>query len=59
LIIHPLQTRLKINSGMIFIILELDSGQIISMFIYPKSDWGKNMRFSPLYKMVKKEGIKL
>ena len=39
--------------------LEVDTGQIISMFIYPKKDWEQNMKFSPLYKMVKKEGIKL
>ena len=39
--------------------IELESGQIISTFIYPKSFWQKNLRFSPLYKSVKKEGIKL
>jgi predicted nucleotidyltransferase len=39
--------------------IELESGQIISTFIYPKSFWLKNLKFSPLYKSVKKEGIKL
>ena len=39
--------------------IELESGQIISTFIYPKSFWQKNLRFSPLQKSVKKEGIKL
>jgi uncharacterized protein len=39
--------------------IELESGQIISTFIYSKSFWQKNLRFSPLYKSVKKEGIKL
>lgn len=39
--------------------IEIESGQIISTFIYPKSLWQNSLRFSPLYKSVKKEGIKL
>ena len=39
--------------------IELESGQIISTFIYPKSYWQKILKLSPLYKSVKKEGIKL
>ena len=39
--------------------IELESGQIISTFIYPKSFWNNTLKYSPLYKAVKKEGIKL
>ena len=39
--------------------IELDSGQIISAFIYPETFWQNNLKYSPLYKSVKKEGIKL
>jgi predicted nucleotidyltransferase len=39
--------------------IELESGQIISTFIYPKSFWQNNLKYSPLYKSVKKDGIKL
>jgi predicted nucleotidyltransferase len=39
--------------------LELEAGQIISTFIYTKDNWRKQMVFSPLYKSVKKEGIRL
>ena len=39
--------------------IELESGQIISTFIYPKSFWDKTLKYSPLYRAVKKEGIKL
>lgn len=39
--------------------LELETGQIISAFIYSKNYWQKKLRFSPLYKSIKKEGIKL
>ncbi len=39
--------------------IELNSGQIISTFIYPKSFWQKILKYSPLYKSVEKEGIKI
>ncbi|MBM3435734.1 MAG: nucleotidyltransferase domain-containing protein [Bacteroidetes bacterium] len=39
--------------------LELDSGQIISTFIYPKDYWNKVLRFSPLYQSVTLEGVRL
>lgn len=39
--------------------IELDSGQIISTFIYPKDFWESSLRYSPLYKNVKKEGVQL
>ena len=39
--------------------IELESGQIISTLIYPKTYWQQKLKYSPLYKMVKKEGIKL
>ena len=39
--------------------LELESGQIISTFIYSKDYWQNRLIFSPLYKNVEKEGIRL
>jgi len=39
--------------------IEIDSGQIISAFIYPKEYWKSTLLYSPLYKKVNKEGIKL
>jgi predicted nucleotidyltransferase len=39
--------------------LELESGQIISTFIYSKEYWKNRLIFSPLYTSVKKEGIRL
>jgi len=39
--------------------IELESGQIISTFIYSKEYWKTALIFSPLYKNVNKEGIKL
>lgn len=39
--------------------IELESGQVISTIIYSKDYWKNNLVYSPLYKNVLKEGIKL
>lgn len=39
--------------------IELESGQIISAFIYSKDFWNSQLTYSPLYKNVIKEGILL
>jgi hypothetical protein len=39
--------------------IELETGQIISTFIYPKDYWSNTLVYSPLYNRVKKEGIRL
>jgi predicted nucleotidyltransferase len=39
--------------------IELNSGQIISAFIYPKEYWKNTLVYSPLFKSVNKEGIQL
>lgn len=39
--------------------LELESGQVISTFIYPKNYWNNTLIYSPLYKNILNEGILL
>jgi len=39
--------------------IELESGQIISLLVYSKSDWVNKMIYSPLFLNIKKEGIKI
>ena len=39
--------------------IEIESGQIISTFIYPKDYWKSILKYSPLYKNVNNEGILL
>lgn len=39
--------------------IELESGQIISLIVYSKSDWKKKMAYSPLFSNVQREGIKI
>ncbi len=39
--------------------LELETGHIISIIVYNRTDWTKKMMFSSLFSNVKKEGIKI
>ena len=39
--------------------LELATGEIISVLVYPKDYWKEILRFSPLYTHVNRDGIKL
>ncbi len=39
--------------------IEIESGQIISTFIYTKDFWRSTLKYSPLYKNVSREGIRL
>lgn len=39
--------------------IELETGQIITTFIYPKNYWSSTLVYSPLYNNVKKEGVRL
>ena len=39
--------------------IEIESGQVISTFIYPKDYWRNTLIYSPLFKNVSREGIRL
>jgi predicted nucleotidyltransferase len=39
--------------------IELESGQVISTFIYTKDYWENNLSYSPLFKNITREGVKL
>ncbi len=39
--------------------IEIETGQIISILIYPKDYWKNNLKYSPLYENVSVEGIRL
>ena len=39
--------------------IELETGQVISTFTYPQNYWSKTLSYSPLYKNVAREGIRL
>ncbi len=39
--------------------IELDTGEVLSLLIYSKNEWNSKLKVTPLYKNVKKEGVKL
>lgn len=39
--------------------IELETGQLISIFIYPKDEWKGALRHTPLFGNVSREGIRL
>lgn len=39
--------------------LELETGEIISMFIYSNKEWTSRHKITPLYQNIKKEGVVL
>jgi uncharacterized protein len=39
--------------------MELETGEIISMFVYNNKDWTSRHKITPLYKSIKKEGVVL
>jgi predicted nucleotidyltransferase len=39
--------------------LELETGEIISMFVYNNKDWTSRHKITPLYKSIKLEGVVL
>lgn len=39
--------------------IELETGAIISPLIYSKADWNEKHSVTPLFKIIKKEGVRL
>ncbi len=39
--------------------IELETGEVISPLIYPKSDWIEKYSVTPLYENIQKEGVRI
>ena len=39
--------------------LELETGEIFSPLFYSKNDWNFNLKITPLFENIEKEGIKI
>jgi predicted nucleotidyltransferase len=39
--------------------LELETGEVFSIFVYNKKDWNTRHKVTPLYRNIKKEGVRL
>jgi uncharacterized protein len=39
--------------------LEIETGEVFSTFVYQKKDWDTRHKVTPLYRNIKKEGVRL
>jgi predicted nucleotidyltransferase len=39
--------------------LEIETGEVFSIFVYEKKDWNTRHKVTPLYKNIKKEGVRI
>lgn len=39
--------------------LEIETGEVISLFVYSKKEWKTKYKVTPLYQIIKREGILL
>jgi uncharacterized protein len=39
--------------------LEIETGEVFSIFVYQKSDWNTRHKVTPLYRNIKKEGVRI
>lgn len=39
--------------------LEIETGEVFSTFVYQKKDWNTRHKVTPLYRNIKKEGVRL
>lgn len=39
--------------------IEVDTGELISTFVYSQTDWDNKLSVTPLYQTISKEGIRL
>jgi uncharacterized protein len=53
----PFEVETKIMDD--FYELELETGAIMSLLVYSKSDWNERHSITPLYENIKKEGVRL
>lgn len=39
--------------------LEIETGEVFSTFVYQKKEWDTRHKVTPLYRIIKKEGVRL
>ena len=56
---YPVSTDIEKNFRNKLFDLEIESGEVFSTFVYQKKDWNTRHKVTPLYRNVKKEGVRL
>ena len=56
---YPVSTDIEKNFRNKLFDLEIESGEVFSTFVYQKKDWNTRHKVTPLYRNIKKEGVRL
>ena len=56
---YPVSTDIERSFRNNLFDLEIETGEVFSTFVYQKKDWDTRHKVTPLYKNIKKEGVRL
>ena len=56
---YPVSTDIERSFRNNLFDLEIETGEVFSTFIYQKRDWNIRHKVTPLYRNIKKEGVRL
>ena len=56
---YPVSTDVERSFRNLLFDLEIETGEVFSAFIYQKRDWNTRHKVTPLYRNIKKEGVKI
>ena len=56
---YPVSTDIERSFRNNLFDLEIETGEVFSTFVYQKKDWDTRHKVTPLYRNIKKEGVRL
>jgi predicted nucleotidyltransferase len=56
---YPVSTDIERSFRNSLFDLEIETGEVFSTFIYQKRDWNTRHKVTPLYRNIKKEGVRI
>ncbi len=59
LIDNPVSTEIEKSFRDNLFDLEIETGEVLSTFVYQKKEWDTRHKVTPLYRNIKKEGVRL
>jgi uncharacterized protein len=56
---YPVTVKVEDTFRDVLFDIEIETGEVLSIFIYQNSDWNSRHKVTPLYKNIQKEGVLL
>jgi predicted nucleotidyltransferase len=56
---YPVSTEIERSFRNNLFDLEIETGEVFTTFVYQKKDWDTKHKVTPLYRNIKKEGVRL